>query len=641
MTPSGDRPPPVNLLALPSLPVCYLAIMAAVILGALLSTALPGSPLTRLGPALIGLFCLLVLRDFLIQPEREVRARRLVRPSGETYTVLRQQIAAHALRAGLPSAPGLWMAPEASALFVFGTFRHRYVAISADLADRLEADFQSLLSDRCRRAEAALLHEMQHFSQQDVVVVGLARSLLRVGAVFCLLGLILLAGMASLALAYPIAPLLDPGFAERIGQLQPELGAIWPALVSSGVSDAVAVARPPELGLALLFLLNAFLPLAVTVAGLAALVWPRLLRMRELYADAGVAQRLGRQALLDALICYGNPTRPTRSGIGWRERLRREPLLRLVTSTVHRASRRWARLHPSLHERHRCLERPAAALGAPAENGHWAGMLCVLLDTLLVGALTTVYAARIPGVIPVVLGTLAASFALLPQAIEGRGNIGLAARSAARVVGTLLVWRMGWHLLNLILLWLGALLAPEVTGQALSGFVHSIAGVLVHVPEGDVTPDSLLPLAAESTMFWLYLTALLTLALSGAIALEWHLRRAALTWYAVPGGARTLKRLSAGITAWTLILVAGLGLPLVALVAPISPADGFSTLGWTVLAVEALLGIAGLALFWSGHRRYAGRCPTCKAEVPGAFSLGRTACPSCGRVMWPELIANY
>jgi hypothetical protein len=630
-----QHPPKLNLLALPSLPGYYLAIMALVILGALVASSLPGSPF-RAGPILVAFYGLLVVRDFLIQPEREAHRHGLMRPAADQYGALRGAIAELARHAGLRRGPQLRLAQTPGALFALGTFRHNYLAVAPDLAAVLETDLLAG-GKRRRRAEAALLHEIQHVIQRDLIYVGLARSFLRVGTALCGFGLWLLMGIAVMSFMFPITPLLAPEYAARLEQLQPGLGQIWEVAIPPGLAEAAA--QPPELGLALLYLLNAFLPLALTIGLMFLLIWPRLLRVRELYADAGVvASQGGDRAMWNALSYYGARIRLIGSTAGLRN-----GWTRLTFALAVVAGRRWGqrllRFHPTTAERRECLERPAAAFSSPRASGMLAGLLSTLLDLLLVGAFSVFYAVQVPGAIPVVVGMLAASFTLLPDAVEGRTARHAMIRSAMWIIGLVLVWRMGWHLLNLGFLWLGVLFAPQFMSDVLSSFVHNMAGVLVTVPEGIVAPSALLSIAIKSTFFWFYLFVLIALTLLAAVALEWRMRRMALTWYRLPGSVRMLKWVLIGITLWTLTLAAGLWLPLLALVAPVSPTDVYPIVGWAALAMNLLVVVLGALLFAFGHWRYARHCPTCRSAVPGWFSLGH-ACPTCGKRLWPELIAH-
>jgi hypothetical protein len=397
---------------------------------------------------------------------------------------------------------------------------------------------------------------------------------------------------------------------------------------------AEAAAQPPQLGLALLYLLNGFLPLIVTVGLMSWLIWPRLVRVRELYADAGVmGVQEDDQSMWAALSYYGARIRLAAHD---RRRLLPWPAFDLIGGSIKRLFNRWLRFHPTLAQRRANLDNPASAFGRPFANGMLAGVLSVLLDVLLVGAFSAFYAAQIPGAVPAIVGTVAVSVTLLPYAVHEQTGFS-ALRSVAWIVGLVIVWRMGWHFLNLILLWFGALFAPGLTSEILSGFVHNMAGALVTMPEGIVPPEELLSLAIKSTVFWLYLGVLLTFTLSGAVALEWWLRRLALTWYFLRGGTQNLKWVLIGITLWTLTLVAGLWLPLVALITPVSPTPIYPLVGWLVLGFNALLVMGGAALFALGYWLYAHRCPKCKQRVPGWFWLGRQ-CPMCQTLLWPEMI---
>jgi|GEM_PF-2745089 len=628
---SGAGAPKLSLLGLPSLPTYYFAIIALTLGTALLASALPGSPLRR-APSLLLIFTVLSVRDFLLEPARHMRARRLRQAAPTEWPRLQRRLAGLAVSQGLPRPVGLRVAEGEHVLYTLGTFRHGYLVVSPDMAADLERDLTGL---RRPVAEAALLHELQHIRQKDVVYVGLARSLLRVGVAFCFWGLLLLMGVALLAFAFPVTPLFDPAFGRQLEQAQPGLSDLWRLLLPASLPAQAATT--PNLGLTWLFLINAFLPLITTVGLLAWLIWPRLLAVREYYADAGTATAQGTgQAIQQALGYYGNFARERSQGLGG------EWLPRLGLGLASATGRWWQWLspvHPTGDEREQALHQPERVLAAPLRHGLLAGVLSAILDVLLVGTLSAQYAAQVPGVLPVMLGFLAASLSLLPAAIQGhpvRQSLG----TAGQIIVCVLVCRMGWHLANLGLLWGGLLFFPGLTAQVLSEYMHTLVGALQVMPGAGLAPADLFQLALDSTVFWLYLGGLITVTLAGLIWLEAWLRAATLTWYGLPSGERRLRPALLAVTIWTLALGVGFWLPLAGGVIPTSSGSPYSLGAWVVI------GLVGFSLLLSGglwlflHWRFGGRCPSCKAKISGPYHLGRD-CPSCGQRLWPGLEANY
>jgi type IV secretory pathway TrbD component len=143
-------------------------------------------------------------------------------------------------------------------------------------------------------------------------------------------------------------------------------------------------------------------------------------------------------------------------------------------------------------------------------------------------------------------------------------------------------------------------------------------------------------MAWQSTGYWLYLGVLLTVTLGGAVALDHVLRRLVLTWYRLPGGLPRLKWVLTGTTAAVLALVLGLWLPLVALVAPISPTPIFSWAGWLGLCLVSQVMLLAAILVGIAQARFAGRCPKCGQREPGGYWPGRR-CRACDSELWEGL----
>jgi hypothetical protein len=607
--------------------------MALTTLAVLAASALPGSPLQRLPPLAI-IWLGLVLRDFSTQPERLAHAYGLQAPQPGEYPRLQARLAALAYQVGLRRPPELRLSSKPGAMFALGTFRHSYLAFSRALATTLERDLTTFTPDR-RRAEAALLHELQHFSQHDVVWVELARSLLRVGVALAFWGLVLLSGMLVLALAFPIDGVLDPAFARRLDQVQPGMGQLLQALQPAGLAEAAS--EPRHLGLSLLFVFNAFLPLAVLLALLYATVWPRLLSVRELYADAGTAAAQNGPASLWAALSYYGSLAALRPAAKQRAaQPDRVPALGLARVLPARLPHWLWPDHPRLSTRQASLEQPEAVLERPVANGLIAGVLSAALDVLLAGVLSAQYAA-VPGMLPVTLGFLAASSTLLPDAVNGGRR---SVRLAGTVVALALALRLGWHALNLGLLWLGVLAAPVLTSEMLTVFVHNLAGVFRYQAEGVIGPAELAAVALRASVYWVYLGAVTAAVLAFLVAAEARLRRATLTWYSLPGGGRGLRWVLSAITASLLILALGFVLPLAGLLSPVPIGLEASLPGLALMALVLLGVLSGVGAFAWAHWRYARRCPCCQGQVAGHYELGRQ-CPHCSHALWPELAACY
>ena len=598
--------------------------MALTLSAALFSSSLPSSPLQR-APSLVLIFLVLSVRDFLMEPARQARAHRL-RPPGQAWPRLQRRLATLAAEQGLRRAPNLRVAAGEHRLYTLGTFRHSYLVVSQEIADDLERELGSL---RRPVAEAALLHELQHLRQKDVIYVGLARSFLRVGVMFCAIGLVIAIGVALVSFALALTPLFTPEFQQQLEQAQPGLGQLWQALTPSDLPAKAA--QPLDLGLTLLFFLNSFGPLILTVGLLSWLIWPRLLAVREFYADAGAAAaQANTQPLQAALGYYGSFVREQPPGWRWRG---------LPRVGLGLAGPSGSAVHPPGDAREQALRHPEQVLAAPLRHGLLAGLISTLLDTLLVGTLSVQYAAQVPGIVPVMVGFLAASFSLLPAAIQGQ-PFRRSLKSVIQIIGSVLVCHSGWHFLNLLALWVGVLFFPGVTALALSQYAHLLVGALNYLPGATLHPAELVGLAVNATIFWVYLGGLMTVSLAGLIWIEARLRAATLTWYALPGRERRLRTILNAVTLWTLALGIGFWLPLMGGIVPISGGFPYGFVAWVLIGFVSFgLLLAGGA-WWVAHRRFSRRCPQCQTQVLGSYQLART-CPHCGQRLWPALEANY
>ena len=150
--------PRLKILALPSQTTLLFVVIIVVILAAVAASSLPGSPM-RAAPPLALILGILTLRDFLMQPGREIETHRLVPLPAEKYPRFASTIREQAALLGCGPAPRTMLTSKTpGALFAFGSFRRSYIGIGEKLAGQIERDLASPLSQYRAQAEAALTH---------------------------------------------------------------------------------------------------------------------------------------------------------------------------------------------------------------------------------------------------------------------------------------------------------------------------------------------------------------------------------------------------------------------------------------------------------------------------------------------------
>ena len=388
----------LNLFRWPSQTTLLFVVIAGIMAGAFLSAAFPLSPASVGGVFLTSLWLALTIRSFLCSPEQEVFLRTRQELDPAKYTALYAEINQLAVEADL-RCPKLWLALDPGTLHAFGTFTRHGIAIGQTQADWLERALQS--PNGARRAptadrepaRAALLHELQHIKLGDVVLVGLARSLLQSAALVMGWATLFLIGWAAL-FAYPLAEIASPEFVEQLSQFYPVLGDFVRGMIAPEMQAQIA--QPlPWLNVASYFM-TAHLPVLVGAGLLYLTVWRRLLQVREFYADAGVARALGngkpmRRALW---LCGTVASLHEVKSIAGNRRLALF-LFGLARATFFRRGsmldhlRRAFDFHPPLEARLKVLENPEESFGSPTQIGLTAALLVTFVDLALTGSYKT------------------------------------------------------------------------------------------------------------------------------------------------------------------------------------------------------------------------------------------------------------
>ncbi len=615
----------LKVLALPSQTTLLFMVIIGVVLVAIAASSLPNSPL-RAAPSLAVILIVLTLRDFLTQPEREMQAHGMAPLPAERFPSLVAAVESVAKSIEYAPAPRLMAASNTpGALFAFGSFRRSYITVGETLARQIERDIASPLPAARIAAESAILHELQHLKQGDVILVGLARSLLKVSTLFMLWSAAFFLGMATVAFAFPASEMLQPSFLIQLEGISPQLAAIVRDLFTPELAEKMR--RAPDWGLAALYVLNAHLPILVSAFALFVTIWRRLLRVREIYADTATATAQNRSSGVEsAILRYGVVAS-----------------LASVSDSVKKTNATPASnllgFHPSGDVRRQAIRNPVAVLADPVSIGITAGVLVLLLDMLLVGSFTLGIVSEAPGAVAILTGFAVISLGLLPLVAADSGDTKRWGKAMGVGVGWVLLIRMGFHFLNLALLWIGAFVAPGDVAAALNGLALGSVGVLQRGAQA-IGPADLLALAVEGTAFGFYLTILIAVTLPTVLLLDWQLKRLTLTWYALPNARRGIIRIWWLITSGIILGAAGIWLPIVNSIVPLSAGHGFSSADIILIAASLIALGAGGGWLRRLHKRYARRCRNCGGTIPGWFYIGRQ-CAACGEVLHEWLQTRY
>jgi Zn-dependent protease with chaperone function len=619
----------LSLFALPSQTTVLFALIVGVILIAVLSGAIGPSPFC-VTPVLLGIV-LLPLRAYLAWPEREI-ARYALHPAGESYTSLQAEIAALSAQIGITTYPRLMITDRPIGVYTFGSFRRRYVGMGTASAQSLTTDLASPTT--VPRARAFLLHELAHFKNGDIWQMGYSRELLRTVAVFLVwtatfsVGLILLMMIsvpAYLNADLSQAPGLDPNLRSQLELLL--------HLDPASRAEIAQKASQINLGLIASFVLNSLCPMIVTGVLVWVFYWRKLLRVRELYADARAAQALGDMLVVQKALGY--------YGVDYGRMELRLPVLRPSPTLPPASDTPMAfggetgaallRLHPRLKERIEYLQDPGRIFGAWWHTALVVGILVLLLDVLLVSPFTSYYLSSFPIHFATLSAFIAIAVSLLPGVVQGRRLGG----DIVCIVIAVIAIRVGWLAFNLGLAAALYIISPDVLTDVLEIMVRTVARSAAF-PSGPVIQDAGAALV-EAGVGQLIFQVVMGLALLVFLYADVRLKQRVLTWYAC-------KRVI--VVCWIIIgwLAFVLGtlvlIPLTALIMS-DPEALFNPISLSLMAVAVVAVVAGAGAYVWADRHYRQRCPKCGADAPDHFDRLGKNCFQCGEVFHPWLIANY
>lgn len=652
----SEAPPKLNVLALPSFTAILFGLIALVVLGAVFASMLPGSQMWW-PPIVLG-FTLLSLRDYLRRPRTWLLRHRLTR--ADAAWVAEDQVDAEfrqavesvqrefAALAGDSPPPLVAFRSPSLGIHAFGTGRQRYVGMGQKNAEALGSRLRSANEKKRLPVRAILAHELAHFLNRDLPMMWLSYSLLKM--MILVMSALLWIGFGLSLFIIDVSPeVLQPAFWDQMEQFWagllpglPTLNLDWvlPWLEQQNPAVFARLVDPeqsPSIWTTFfLFQVSAYLPFIISGFVLFGLFWRRLLRVRELYADARAAALVGSdQAVKEGLALHAMRSQLSTAGPNYRRFSIDWPRLRSIYQAL--VAPQFAN-HPDYKVRKDCLAAPQKVFGSWRSMAISAGLAVLMLELILRGALTAGLIYQPGAHLAFAAGFVVFSLWLLPQwCLGSRRDVDLK-----------------WAMLGLVLLYTAIKLAPylldlaavllvmatnaEGWGAALDLWIYALAGVT-----GDDLPRLMgVEVTWPQFIQWHILTPLayfavvMPVTLLGFLALDGALKRRILTCYALGSRVRRVWLLE------TMVLLAVLMLVIVPLTSRLFfpwVYETFTPTALTSLGAGLAVLALGAAIYLLASRRWAWRC-SCGAAVAGDFDLGAT-CPNCGTRFHEWLIASY
>lgn len=620
----------LNILALPNQQVVIVSMLFLVVFGTLLAIGFNAPPWLFFTLALLLL--VLSFRQVLVDYESDARFLHLHEASPEFAPL---QMRVHALAVdtlGMQQGPRLAIAQVECTPRIVSTWRRRYVALDEARARRAV----SILDDPVKSAalDILLLHELHHLRHNDHLWIAYARALLHIGVRVILWFALLLIGLVSLL------ALIQRSFFTNVTPEQ--IGAIADSL-TPGLGDSVitvffgsteaynrlaAQYRTIDFGQVLFTIILNTLPYLLIGSGLLVFFWQRLLRLREVYADAGAVQVSDHPEAMGRAI----------SAVDLNPSEINEPhgIAGVLEKLQLLYGRYIQRLNLEPRERIRFLNAPEQVNGSPRAYGFFIGLFVLALNLIMssTGAFSLI--GSWPMHFPVITATALIGLYLLTPLALGQ--------SFSRPLWSALLVVVALHS-GALMLSLGILATlAAIDPQLMLTLLESTARGFTWYTRIDPTFSGQNPSALLATALFANLIQIpVVLAFSaGSLWLFAHLAGRMFTWYGLP---RAEKRL---IPAMLLVLGCIIAVVALVILPPVTdimlrPTDPISlySLSYKLLAVCTLVVTAVVSIrFIQLDKRFAGRCPHCGKSIPGSFALGKR-CPYSNELLYPWLGVVY
>ena len=623
--------PKINLFALPSQTAMLFWLIASTLLGAILLGSAGSGPIPLAWLPLAIIF--LSLRGFLERPSRDIRKGCLV-PIGANFSRLQATIENGARQIGLKRIPVVLISHNQDALHIMGSFRRWYIVCGLDEAQSMEdklGDPKSSLP-----VQAKLLHELYHFKTGDYWQLGYLTELFKAAFGLMLWTMAFFVGWSFLlALAKTAVLQFSPD--SMLTGLSPETQALLKPMITASFPSPAELEsmRQKAAGIDLFsvasFVVNISLPLIV----LAAVLWwfyrASLWRMREFYADAGMAQTIGSAGpfleIFDSDYFSDEDNRcPQKS--------RFTHFIKFIRKARNRISNLIGdhNFWPSFPERFNALASPQAVFYDWKKTAWLLGSLVLLLEIFLATPLTLPFTGENPIHFATLVIIMATTYFLLPHILLGKSGWveGLFIIIAVNLI------RTAWLLLTLALLWGLYFFQPGILFGVLQSAVYSTARYAGNGPFEIDLPGFLTKASAVNL---LQVPIIIAIQAVSIFAMVFLLRRMC-SWYAFFETSQRFRRAIFGLTLSMLFILLTIFLPLSSAVLAVNASVLMQPMAVVMAVLGILVGLGGGVWFYIQDRRYLHECPNCKTKVVVSNLLGAT-CPCCHKTLYPWLLANY
>lgn len=617
----------LNIFALPSRTTLLFALIVLVIALPILASFGGGSPICA--PFLLFWMILLPVRDFLRRPNQTIQSHSM-KDASKQFPSLSQCWNELAINLVKIKPPRLMLTQQSIDVFTFGSFRRRYAALSEITARALEQNLASSQKKDAQRGQAILLHELAHFLHHDVWMAIFSHSLLRVTIIFMTLDLIANSLTPflynSIVSFFDFRKLWSPELIETMTMLDP--------------SQIQLMLHPPQILPDVwwryeAFVLTAHWPLIVGSIVLLVFYWRALLRTRELYADARVAQWQGdEQVLLDQLL----QSQVTQAMQPPYEKKLKERIVSLATQlrevNILGLEKLWSWLdpHPSFQTRRECLTEPHKVYGSDVAIAMTAGVTVVLLNLTLGSLFLSRYLRGPNSGVPFIVGFSVLSLSLLPFLCQFPERHREYSRKIIRVVGLFTFIKVIPQYLAGLMLTAALMVDPSLMDQAAYTLVPGA---------GSNPPPTGIPLEFILDTFVirpaLLFTFVMPIVLFLWLRLDAWIKRQVMRWYSASIFVRHPARILWGITAILAMVLALLVLPILDALTVPSAHDLLDPLTYVGTLVAIGIFVGAIVIFVVGNQRCADRCPRCNSHIEGEYQLGNV-CPVCNELFHPQLV---
>lgn len=512
-----------------------------------------------------------------------------------------------------------------------GSFRRWYIVLGIDQLYNLEAQLSN--PDEAERAEAILLHELYHFKNGDYWQTGFLDVLFR--SIFPLMlwfmfffgGWMFLLALVSQSLVQ-ITPqaILEKMPAELLPMLEPILLNSLPS--QTEMDRILAKAEGINFIYVVSFVFNISLPLIIISIILLIFYSHLIWRMREYYADAGVAQTLGNVSSYFRL----STMKLVSTALELRGDNKISTKIQMWISDVFSKFDGYIERRRTPNGRHDALLDPQRAFYDWKRVALLLSGLILILEIFLATPLTLPLVGQNPMHFSTVVVVVSVAYFLLPRLVLGKSGW----LNALKIILVVNGIRLAWLLLTLSALWGLYFVAPEYLTEILMFAIYSIARYA-----GNASFDFDLSefIVEASVANLLQVPIIFILQLVSTLSLTFLFGRI-FKWYSYLATSEVFKKTA-------LVLTMGAAIILLFIFLPISTVVLMGDLGLFVqpimvvqIVVGALTLIGMTFWFYQNDKKYFGKCPRCGREVAQSSQF-LDNCSECGEVLYPWLWTEY